>query len=57
MLVPEGLIEFVPEVSALISELNELLAGVTDVEIGKSEHAHAPSYTRLITSFICLFFC
>lgn len=26
MLVPEGLIEFIPEMSVLISEINELLA-------------------------------
>jgi pyrophosphate--fructose-6-phosphate 1-phosphotransferase len=30
VLIPEGLIEFIPEMKALISELNDLLAGNTD---------------------------
>lgn len=35
ILVPEGLIEFIPEMSVLIKEINEILAKPFDGEIRK----------------------
>jgi len=35
VLLPEGLIEFVPEVGALIAEINELLAATPEADAGR----------------------
>ena len=39
ILVPEGLIEFIPEVSQLINELNELMVGISGTEEELRGHA------------------
>ena len=40
ILVPEGLIEFIPEMSLLIKEINELLSKPFDGEIRKYVASH-----------------
>ena len=50
VLIPEGLIDFIPEIEHLISELNELLASTGCDEQGHWKHKLAPACRALFDS-------
>eukprot|EP00163_Fabomonas_tropica_P004294 TRINITY_DN1378_c0_g2_i1.p1 TRINITY_DN1378_c0_g2~~TRINITY_DN1378_c0_g2_i1.p1 ORF type:complete len:1178 (+),score=281.30 TRINITY_DN1378_c0_g2_i1:352-3534(+) len=50
VLLPEGLVEFMPEVHALIEELNELLAKEEEEEQQQHQHQHSTTSTSTTPS-------
>lgn len=52
ILVPEGLIEFIPEMSLLIHEINELLAKPFEGEIRKYVSKHLTFASQALFSFL-----
>ena len=52
ILVPEGLIEFIPEMSMLINEINELLSKPFEGEIRKYVSKHLTFQSQALFSFL-----
>jgi hypothetical protein len=52
ILVPEGLIEFIPEMSTLIHEVNEILAKPTVGEIRNHVSKHLSYASKALLNFL-----
>jgi len=52
ILVPEGLIEFIPEMSQLIKEINELLSKNFEGEIRKYVSSHLSYTSQALFNFL-----
>lgn len=52
ILVPEGLIEFIPEVNTLIKEINEIVSEPFEVDIREHVHSHLTPLSKVLFEFL-----
>lgn len=52
ILVPEGLIEFIPEVNLLIKEINEIVSKPFDIDIREFVNLHLTEHSKTLFNFL-----